>query len=73
MTQETLDRIVKTQMIYWIVAIGFATGLSLFAKLIWTAKFPILLFLPLMMVGFALGSIAAIRKELAPLVSSEKA
>lgn len=71
MNQETFDRIVKTQMVYWLIAIGFATGLSLFAKLIWTAKFPILLFLPIMMVGFALGSIAAIKKELSPLIESD--
>lgn len=70
MTQETIDRIVKTQTIYWIAAVGFATGFSFFAKMIWTAKFPILIMLPLLMIGFAIGSVSAIRKELTPLIST---
>jgi len=71
MNQEKLDKLIKVQMIYWLTAIAFATGLALFAKLIWTAKFPILICLPMFMVAFALGSIAAIRNELTPLVTGE--
>lgn len=68
MKKAQLDRIVKTQMYYWLAAIFFATGIALFAKLVWTAKFPILIFLPMVMVGFAIGSVAVIKKELTPLV-----
>ena len=68
MNQETLDRIIKQQMFYWLFSIGFATALALFAKLIWTAKFPILMLMPLLMIGFAFGAIGLIKKELTPLV-----
>jgi len=71
MTQEQLDRILKGQMAYWVIATFLATALALFAKLVWTAHFPILIMLPFILMGVALGSIAAIRKELSPLVTDE--
>jgi len=43
MTQEQLDRILKGQMAYWVIATFLATALALFAKLVWTAHFPILI------------------------------
>ncbi|MFK7767341.1 MAG: hypothetical protein AB8B55_08980 [Mariniblastus sp.] len=66
-----LDRIVKMQMYYWIIAIFFATGFAFFSKM-WTAKFPILIFLPMLMVAFAMGSIGVIKKELTPLLTNSK-
>ena len=62
---DEIRSIVKTQTTIWILAILFATGYALFAKLIWTAKFPILAFLPMMlMIGFALASINNIKTSL---------
>ncbi len=69
MDKATFDRIVKTQMVYWLVAMFFSVGLALFAKLIWTHKFPILLFMPIMFIAFTLGSIGALKKELSGLVT----
>lgn len=63
--KDQIRAIVKTQTTIWLLAIAFATGYALFAKLIWTAKFPILLFLPIFMVGFALASIKGIEAALA--------
>ena len=59
-----IQSIVKTQMAIWILAILFASAYALFAKLIWTAKFSILIFLPLMLIGFALASINNTRTAL---------
>lgn len=71
MDKNQFDRIVRTQVIYWVIATLFATGFALFAKLIWTAKFPILLFLPIAMMAFALGSLSVIKKELTPMLNSQ--
>ena len=54
-----------------VLATVFASAYALFAKLIWTAKFPILIFLPLLMIGFALASINNIRSTLAEFAESE--
>lgn len=70
LTSEHIQAIVKTQTTIWVLAIFFASGYALFAKLIWTAKFPILAFLPMLMVGFVLASINSIKTTLAPLVES---
>ena len=71
LTQEHIQAIVKTQTTIWVVAILFATAYALFAKLIWTAKFPILIFLPLLMIGFALAGINSIKNTLAKFVESD--
>lgn len=68
---EDIQAIVKTQTRIWLSAILFATGYSLFAKLIWTAKFPILIFMPMLMIGFALASINGIRATLTNLQDSD--
>lgn len=68
---EHIQAIVKAQTKIWLFAILFTTGYALFAKLIWTAKFPMLIFLPLLMIGFALASINGLRTTLANLVDSD--
>ena len=67
-----IQEIVKTQTSIWICAILFASSYALFAKLIWTAKFPILIFLPMLMAGFAIASINHIRTNLASLIESKQ-
>ena len=71
LTNDDVQAIVKKQTTIWVFAILFASAYALFAKLIWTAKFPILIFLPLFMVGFALASINNIKATLAQLADSE--
>jgi len=71
LSKEKVDSVVKTQMTIWILAILFASGYALFAKLIWTANFPILIFLPIMMIGFAFASIKNIRQVLATVTDGE--
>ena len=71
LTQEHIQGIVKTQTVIWLCATFFASGYALFAKLIWTAKFPILIFLPMLMIGFALASINGIKNSLHEFVDSE--
>lgn len=72
MTKEKIDAIIKGQMVFWIISIFFATGYAVFAKLIWTAKFPILMFLPMLMIGFALGSINALRASLSQFAKTDR-
>ena len=71
LSKEHISSIVKQQTITWLLAILFASGYALFAKLIWTAKFPILIFLPLLMMGFAIGSINSIRSTLLQFVDED--
>jgi hypothetical protein len=71
LTNEHIRAIVKTQVTIWILAIFFATGYALFAKLIWTAKFPILIFLPLLMIGFALASTNGLKSTLEKFTNAE--
>jgi hypothetical protein len=71
LTQEHIDAMAKTQTAIWVFATLFASGYALFAKLIWTAKFPILIFLPMLMIGFALASIGNVKTTLAQFVASE--
>ena len=68
---EHVQSIVKTQIVIWLLAILFASGYALFAKLIWTAKFPILVFMPMMMIGFLFSSINSIRAGLADHVDAD--
>ena len=71
LSKEHISSVVKQQTINWLLAILFASGYALFAKLIWTAKFPILIFLPLLMIGFAIGSINSIRATLLQFVDED--
>ena len=71
LSKEHISSIVKQQTINWLLAILFTSGYALFAKLIWTAKFPILIFLPLLMMGFAIGSINSIRSTLLQFVDED--
>jgi hypothetical protein len=57
LTDAHVKAIVKTQTKIWLLAIMFASVFALFSKLIWTAKLPIPIFLPILMIGFALASI----------------
>ena len=71
LTHEHIQAIVKAQTTIWVLAILFASGYALFAKLIWTAKFPILIFLPLLMIGFAIASINGVKTTLAKFVDTD--
>ena len=71
LTNEDIRATVKTQTTIWVLAILFASAYALFAKLIWTAKFPILIFLPLLMVGFALASINGVKSALSQCVETD--
>lgn len=71
LSKEQEKAAVKVQVIYWLTSMLFASGLALFAKLVWTANFPILIMLPLLMIGFALGGITHFRKTLAEAGSAE--
>ena len=71
LTNEDVQAIVKTQTTIWVLAIFFASAYALFAKLIWTAKFPILIFLPLLMIGFALASINGVKTALSQCVDCD--
>jgi hypothetical protein len=71
LTKEHIQAIVKTQTTIWVLAVFVATGYALFAKLIWTAKFPILIFLPLLLIGFALASIIGMKNTLSKFVDTE--
>ena len=71
LTSDQLNQIVHSQTRIWILAILFASGYALFAKLVWTAKFPILIFLPLFMIGFALASVNGLRSTLRPFVDAD--
>ncbi len=73
MDKTQIDRILKTQLTYWFVALVGSTGLALFAKFIWTHKFPILLLLPMVFLGCILGSINALKQELSKSVSDSPA
>jgi len=71
MSKEKLESIIKKQMSIWIMAILFATCFALFAKLIWTAKFPILIMLPIVLVGFCFGSLKSLRDSLSGYVETD--
>ena len=73
MQQVQLDQIVSQQMKFWVSSTLFASAYALFAKLIWTHKFPILIFLPILMIVFAIGSIGSLRKQLAQEVQDSSA
>ena len=71
LTHEHIQAIVKTQTAIWVLAILFASAYALFAKLIWTAKFPVLIFLPLLMIGFAIASVNGLKQTLVKFADSE--
>ena len=71
MNEQAVNSIMKTQTGLWVFAILFASGYALFAKLIWTHKFPILIFLPLLMVGFAIAGLNHLRTALSSLDNSK--
>lgn len=71
LNKETINKVVKTQTTIWILAILFASAYALFAKLIWTANFPILIFLPMLLLGFAMASINNVRSTLMNLIDKD--
>lgn len=64
LAEEHITSILNAQKTMWIVATLFATFFAVFAKLIWTLKFPILILLPIAMSGFAIGSLNTLKISL---------